>query len=208
MTGGKAITGGKAMTIDATFVNLIHRVNVGDSLTRSAWRRPDALAVVDMGRSYSYREFNNWVNRIAHGLLRRGYARGDVIALVSGNRAEFLVTYYACAKIGVVTVPINLGWRTDEVAYALGHSSARGVVIEPSLLDRYRDAAEGASTLSEIYVLSDSSTAPSGDHGGRTLLTFDELEHSDESEPEVFVDDRDPITYLYTSGTTSAPKGA
>lgn len=195
------------MTMNATLSNLIHRVNVGDSLTRSAWRRPDALALVDMGRTYSYREFNNWVNRIAHGLLQRGYVRGDVIALVSGNSAEFLITYYACAKIGVVTVPINLGWKSDEVAYALGHSSARGVVIEPSLLGRYRDAVSVASKVAEIYVLGDLSIAPDSHLGKRTLLTFGELEYCDESEPEVFVDDRDPITYLYTSGTTSAPKG-
>ncbi len=63
-----------------------------------------------------------WVNRLAHGLTGLGYARGDALALASGNSAEFLAVYYACAKLGVVCVPINLGWRADEVAYVLGHS--------------------------------------------------------------------------------------
>ncbi|MCW2867887.1 MAG: Long-chain-fatty-acid--CoA ligase, partial [Marmoricola sp.] len=106
--------------------NLIHRVNVGDSLTRSAARFPDRPAVVDGARRFTYAELNTWVNRVAHGLSQLGYARGDVLALASGNSAEFLVTYYACAKLGVVCVPINLGWRTREVAYVLEHSEARG----------------------------------------------------------------------------------
>lgn len=69
--------------------NLIHRINVGDSLTRSAWRRPEALALVDGDRRFTYREFNNWVNRVSHGLHRHGLRSGDALALASGNCAEF-----------------------------------------------------------------------------------------------------------------------
>src|SRR6266511_2486679 len=58
--------------------NLIHRVNVGDSLTRTAARYPDRLAVVDGDRRLTYAEFNAWVNRVAHGLTARGYGRGGV----------------------------------------------------------------------------------------------------------------------------------
>lgn len=90
--------------------NLIHRINVGGSLTRAAWRRPEALALVDGDRRFTYREFNSWVNRVSHGLHRHGLRGGDALALASGNCAEFLVTYYACAKLGLVCVPINLSW--------------------------------------------------------------------------------------------------
>jgi acyl-CoA synthetase (AMP-forming)/AMP-acid ligase II len=114
--------------------NLIQRVNVGDSLTRTAARYPEALALCDGTRRLTYREFNRLVNRFARGLARRGYRRGDALALASGNSIEFLVTYYACAKLGVACVPVNLGWRPDEVGYVLGHSRARGIVIESQLL--------------------------------------------------------------------------
>ena len=114
-----------APTDPALADNLVHRVNVGDSLTRTASRHPGRCAVVDGERRWTYRELNAWVNRLAHGLLERGYARGDALALASGNSAEFLAVYYACTKIGVVCVPVNLGWRPDEVAYVLRHSGAR-----------------------------------------------------------------------------------
>jgi acyl-CoA synthetase (AMP-forming)/AMP-acid ligase II len=97
--------------------NLIQRVNVGDSLTRSAAARPAQLAVRDGERRWTYAELNAWVNRLAHGLSALGYRRGDALGIASGNSAEFLAFYYACAKTGVVAVPVNLGWRADEVAY-------------------------------------------------------------------------------------------
>ena len=99
--------------------NLIQRINVGDSLARSAAARPEHLAVADGPRRWTYAEFNGWVNQLAHGLAGRGYGRGDALGLASGNSAEFLAVYYACAKLGLVCVPINLGWRPEEVAYAL-----------------------------------------------------------------------------------------
>jgi non-ribosomal peptide synthetase component E (peptide arylation enzyme) len=88
--------------------NLTGRINVGDSLTRTAASRPDRLAVVDGERRFSYAEFNGYVNRLAHGLAGLGYERGAALALASGNSADFLAVYYACAKLGVVCVPIIL----------------------------------------------------------------------------------------------------
>jgi acyl-CoA synthetase (AMP-forming)/AMP-acid ligase II len=182
--------------------NLIHRVNVGDSLTRSAARFPDRPALVDGDRRFTYTELNAWVNRVANGLADLGYTRGDALALASGNSAEFLVTYYACAKLGVVCVPVNLGWRADEVAYVLDHSEARGIVVEQHLLAAMAPAIEQVPAVTDVFVAP--GTALEVDAG---IRTFAGLESASKAEPACFVGDRDPITYLYTSGTTSAPKG-
>ncbi len=82
--------------------NLIGRINVGDTLTRTAAARPGQLAVVDGDRRFTYAGFNGYVNRLAHGLAGLGYQRGSALALASGNSAEFLAVYYACAKLGVI----------------------------------------------------------------------------------------------------------
>ena len=170
--------------------NLIQRVNVGDSLTRAAARFPDRPAIVDGSRRFTYTELNAWVNRVANGLAGRGYSRGDVLALASGNSAEFLVIYYACAKLGVVCVPVNLGWGSDEVAYVLEHSEARGMVVEQQLLERMTPAIDQVPAVRDVFLAEE----------------LADLEADDDSEPQAVVGDRDPITYLYTSGTTSAPK--
>jgi acyl-CoA synthetase (AMP-forming)/AMP-acid ligase II len=195
------------MAVSELADNLIHRVNVGDSLTRSAARFPDRLAVVDGTRRLSYAELNGWVNRVAHGLIGLGYQRGDALALASGNSAEFLVTYYACAKLGVVCVPINLGWKAPEVAFVLGHSEARGIVVEAQLAQAMAPAVAEAPGVRDVIVAP--GTTGGGDAGfpGRDVRTFDDLAGEADHEPAVVVGDRDAISYLYTSGTTSAPKG-
>ena len=172
--------------------NLIGRINVGDSLTRTAASRPAQLAVVDGDRRFTYAEFNAYVNRLAHGLAGLGYERGAALALASGNSADFLAVYFACAKLGVVCVPVNLGWRPDEVAYVLGHSQARGIVIESQLVTAMQDAVAKVPEVTDVIVVP------------RDLQA---LTARDSREPQAFVDDNDALSYLYTSGTTSFPKG-
>jgi acyl-CoA synthetase (AMP-forming)/AMP-acid ligase II len=188
--------------------NLIQRINVGDSLTRSAAARPAHLAVADGDRRWTYAEFNAFTSRIAHGLAALGYGRGDALALASGNSAEFLAVYFACAKLGLACVPINLGWRPDEVAYVLDHSRARGLAVETQLIPVLRDAVAKVTTVADVIVLPGLNEPHEHEPLDRRWLTLDMLiEGRTSTEPEFLVEDRDALSYLYTSGTTSFPKG-
>jgi long-chain acyl-CoA synthetase len=188
--------------------NLIGRINVGDTLTRTAAARPGQLAVVDGDRRFTYAGFNGYVNRLAHGLAGLGYQRGSALALASGNSAEFLAVYYACAKLGVVCVPVNLGWRPDEVAYVLGHSGARGIVVETQLVPAMRDAIAKVPEVADVIVAPGTAPGFEPEPADRAWTTTGALAgHENGTEPQCFVDDRDALSYLYTSGTTSFPKG-
>lgn len=195
------------MSDPALHANLITRVNVGDMLTRTAWRRPEHEAVVDGPRRLSYRDLNTAVNRFAHALLDAGYQRSDVLALASGNSVEFLVTYYACAKTGVVCVPINLAWGPAEVEYVLGHSRARGVMVEAQLTEVVAAAAEHVDKVEDVVVAPGTGEGWGRGRSGRWQDLDSFVGDAVADEPECLVADRDPISYLYTSGTTSAPKG-
>ena len=187
--------------------NLIHRINVGDLLTRSAARAPLHLGIVDGERRIDYRTFNNWVNRTAHGLTALGFTRGDALALMSGNSAEFLVTYFACAKLGVVCVPINLFWRHGELAYVLNHAVVRGIVVEATLLEQLATGTAGMGQVEAVFVVGQPETAIP-DLGSAQVLAFEALGAGIAArEPEVVAGDHDAMSYLYTSGTTSSPKG-
>lgn len=186
--------------------NLVHRVNVGDTLTRTADRLPDKVAVVDGDRRITYRELDDWTDRLARGLVDRGYAPGDSLALASGNSAEFLAVYYACAKAGVVCVPLNLGWRPDEAGYVLGHAGVRGVVVETQLADWVGQALDGLDGVTDVVVAPGTGGPVPETLAGRTTVTTAAFEGA-AGPVEVLVEDRAPVTYLYTSGTTSAPKG-
>lgn len=186
--------------------NLIHRVNVGDLLARSAARAPRHLAVVDGDRRLTYRDVNAAANRLAHGFASLGYGRGDAVALMSGNSAEFLITYFACAKLGVVCVPINLFWRHGELAYVLSHAEVRAVVVEAALLEQLETGTEGMARVDALIVIGKVDAAP--DLGVERVLDYAALtEAMPADELLAIAGDRDPLSYLYTSGTTSAPKG-
>jgi acyl-CoA synthetase (AMP-forming)/AMP-acid ligase II len=187
--------------------NLITRVNVGDALTRTAARQPDHLAVVDGERRVTYAALNEWVNRVANGLDALGYQRGHALALASGNSVEFLVTYFACAKLGVVCVPLNLGWRADEIAYVLDHSESRGIVIETQLLPQVLAGVEKVPAVHDVIVAPGTGGTVEQNLLDRQWHTFESVAVDDVREPERFVDERDAVSYLYTSGTTSFPKG-
>ncbi len=188
--------------------NLVQRINLGDSLTRSAARHPDHEAVVDGPRRMTYRELDEAVNALAHGLAARGYNKGDSLAILSGNSLEFLLTYYACAKSGLVVVPLSLVWREHEVSYVLGHSSAKGVVVEAQLVESLTGAL---ADHPDVEVIVAPGTPDAADTyarlagGGTTVASV--AESQPVTTPEVVIADRDALSYMYTSGTTSAPKG-
>ena len=188
--------------------NLIHRVNVGDALTRTAAHHPKHEAVIDGERRLTYRDLDEWVNRFANGLFSKGYRRGNALAIMSGNSAEFLVAYYACAKLGVVAVPINLGWREAEISFVLGHANARGIVIESQLVAAAEPALAKCSAVADVIVAPGTGAAWTLNLKDRAIANFDAItKDQPAAAPEVVVLDRDPVSYLYTSGTTAAPKG-
>lgn len=184
--------------------DLISRVNVGDLLVRSAARSPKSLAIVDGERRFTYQALNEWVDRVANGLAALGYRRGDALALMSGNCVEFLVVYFACAKLGLVCMPINLFWRFKELPYVLSHAAVKGVVVEGSLGEQLASGLDGAPNVQDIIVVGGDLVGPPP---SQRRIALEALEQGVSSaEPHALVEDRDPISYLYTSGTTSAPK--
>lgn len=186
--------------------NLVRRVNVGDMLLRSAERFPDREMLVDGARRWSYRAFNRWTNQLAHGLESLGFGPGDRLALMSGNCAEFLATYFACAKLGVACVPINLLWGPNEIGYVLGHAGARGAVVEAALLTRLVAALPADGRVRDIVGIGeDTSVAlPTGVRGTAFKVLCDDRP---DTEPEHVVGNDAAVSILYTSGTTAAPKG-
>ena len=198
-----------ASTADfALQLNLAQRVNVGDMLTRSAARDPHKTALVEGARRISYQDFNHWVNRTAHGLLALGYRQGDALALMSGNCMEFLVTYYACAKIGVVCTPLNLFWRQGELSYVLGHAQVRGVVAQQRWLGELALVLGDLPAIRDLIVIEGPAPADIALPQRVQVQSLAQLgDGRAQTDPEVLVQDRAPLSYLYTSGTTSAPKG-
>jgi fatty-acyl-CoA synthase len=163
-------------------------------MRRSALRFSSRTALLFADRTWTYRELDDAVSRAAQALLDLGLAKGDRVAAYGKNSDAYLIAFLACARTGLVHVPINYNLVGEELAYLLEQSGSRIVLVDPALapavtaLDRPPD---------QVMALRD--------EPGSLL----ELSRAGEiPRIEVEVADSDLVQLLYTSGTTSRPKGA
>ena len=182
-------------------MNLIERVCVGDMVQRSADVYPSHVALVDGDRQVTYEALNTSVNKLGHALLGLGLNHQDVVAVAARNSVELLVTYFACARAGLICMPVNLGLRAHEVAFCLRDAKARVLIAEHALREMAEAALkEGPPELRQVFWFGGGTPTAAED--------FDALVNAGSSEPlEVMVGDRDIVQLLYTSGTTANPKG-
>lgn len=185
--------------------NLIERVSIGDLLRRRArdcGNREALVEFVDGHRiALSYRELNNRVNQLVRGLRNKGLQQGDRLALLSSNRIDFMTVAFACYKAGIVLVPINYLQSADDTRYNFEHASVKAVVYEPTLETTAINCCQGLSNVQLKVVMEGEANLAD--------VTIDQLINGfDDSDIEdIVIEDRDVAQLLYTSGTTSRPKG-
>ncbi len=191
----------------ARLVAAASRHTIGDLLRRSALRHPQRLALVHDERRWSYSELDAAVNRCANALTGRGVAQGDRVAMFSHNSDAFVIAFFALAKLGAISVPINFMLNAAEVAYVLDHAGVSAVVVEDALVATMDQAIAAAAQGDNILLKL--SISVRGDVVAPTWKPFEGLlDHVAASEPNVLIADDDPVQLMYTSGTESRPKGA
>ena len=157
---------------------------VGQILERTAAKLPDRAALLFEGRSWTYAELDAAVGRVAHRLLAQGLAKGDRVAAYGKNSDAYVILYLACARAGLIHVPINFNAVESELEYLLTQSGSTMVFADASLAPHV--------------------DGPSHDLRDTVLQWSREGERHEEAD----VADTDLVQLLYTSGTTSKPKGA
>ncbi|WP_460062918.1 acyl-CoA synthetase [Streptomyces sp. YKOK-I1] len=164
-------------------------------------QRPDAVAVTQDDVRLTVRRFHERVEQLAVGLTDLGVGRGDVVGLLLYNRPEFLELVYAANRIGAVFLPLNYRLSEEEWAYILGHAQAKVIVTEAEFVRPAERIAAKVADL-EHRVLVGDGPAP-GWTGYESLLDGNEGKHF--APVDVGPDDLQRL--MYTSGTTSRPKG-
>jgi acyl-CoA synthetase (AMP-forming)/AMP-acid ligase II len=173
-------------------------MHLDEILTETALRVPDRLAVTCGERQFTYAELDAEVSRLASGFRNLGLVPGDRLAYQLRNDcAEAIVTLFAALRAGLVVVPLAVRQAPLQVAYVLGHSAARAFVTDRAFLERlssdHRAGPEWIITVGE---------------GGAGTVAFDALPYAPPRELSLGLSADDAIgLLLYTSGTTSRPKG-
>lgn len=180
-------------------------------LDRWARARPDHPFLIweprsGPGRTWTYREFADDVDRLAAGLATRRIGVGDKVLIHADNCPEAVLAWYACARVGAVAVTTNTRSVAAEVSYFASHAGCVAAVTQP----RYAAlVAKAAPELRWIVVTDDDSgEEPAAEHRDHGLEPFGALveEGSGAAVPDRPADPMLPAGILYTSGTTSRPK--
>jgi acyl-CoA synthetase (AMP-forming)/AMP-acid ligase II len=165
--------------------------NLGDLIRRD--RDLSKVAIIDLGgqpapRQFNYAQLDAMANGVAGALTRGGLARGERIAILSVNRAEYLAAYYGIMRAGLVAVPVNFKFPRQTIHFILRDADAKLV---------FCDAARRPDCPADIPVVQFGGVEPDG---------FDGLLDAAPGQP-VMPRTGEPAMILYTSGSTGAPKG-
>lgn len=161
--------------------------------------RSSQPAVLWEGRTLSYLELAERVNRTGNALRRLGLQAEQRVLMLLNDSPEFLATFLGAMKIGAVPVPVNPLSTPTDYEYFLNDSRAKVVVIHAEYLDKLEAVITTLRFLQRVVVVG----KDPGDHE-----SYDALVSSCTAELECFPTHRDDASYwLYSSGTTGQPKG-
>lgn len=163
-------------------------------LRRTARRTPDRTALLFADRSWTYRELDDGVSRAAAVLRDLGVGHGDRVATYGQNSDAYVLAFLGCARIGAIHVPINYALRGEELSYLIDQSGSGLVLVDPKLQDNVDALPEPPRHQMALR-----------DADGSFL---ERARAGDVPEIDADVSESDLVQLLYTSGTTSKPKGA
>lgn len=108
---------------------------IGKVFELTVRRYPNKEAIYDVRKNvrYTYKEWNEQVNRLANALLNEGVKKGDRVSTFMFNTEELGTAFFACAKIGAIFNPINFRLMPEEVAFILSDASPKVVLFEKAL---------------------------------------------------------------------------
>ena len=165
-------------------------------------QRPDAEVIAQQdGSVQTVRQLHARVNQLAAGLSELGIGRGDIVALLLYNQPEFLELVYAANRLGAVFLPLNYRLAEDEWRYILEHAQAKAIITEPEFGVAVDRLAGSLTDLEHRIQIGGESASP--------WIGYEDLlaRHQGAQVEPVEVELSDLQRLMYTSGTTSRPKG-
>lgn len=170
-------------------------LNIAHGIGEFAIAQPQTTAIIDGDRTWTYAELDARTNQVAHLVASMGLPHKAPVAILLGNRGEYMELAAGLARAGHPFVPLNPRMSASEVDYIMNHSSAQALFLDDAL----SNVAEGSvAGLKAVYSI-DGTTL--GDNY-EVAIAAQSIEH-----PRIAVHENDAFCIAYTSGTTGKPKG-
>ena len=162
--------------------------------------RPNKIAIRDLSinKELTYSELDIRSNKLAEWLQKNGVGKGDRVAILSHNCAEFFELEFACAKIGAIELPLNWRLTKPELEYILNDSTPTVLIYDSAFLDISLELQKDCQIKGSLQI----------DNEDPLSQYESALRESNGNYEEVPTTHDDLIMIMYTSGTTGHPKGA
>lgn len=170
-------------------------MNSSNLLARNARKYPKNEAVICHGRRVTYQDLDKQVTCFSHALLEKGVKQGDKVLIFMPNVLEFVVSYFAIQRIGAIVVPVNAKFTLQEVEYVAQHAEAKAIVIHEAIF-------AAVEQLAGIPLKIKTGQEKVGWHQYESML-----QNASTQTIDCQLQEDEPSTILYTSGTTGKPKG-
>lgn len=177
-------------------------ISIGAFVAERAATMGDAPAAVwfEDGLTLSYADLHERSDALAEALLARGIRKGAHVALMMSNVPEFVLSWFALAKLGAVLVPVNTAYTSTELDFLLNQSDSQALIVDAALLPAFESMTRRPSCLDDgrVFVRG----------GGAPYVSLDALLAEDRAWTAPWpVVSTDLASLQYTSGTTGFPKG-
>jgi len=172
-------------------------MNVADLFAEAALYYPEKKALIFGARSFTYSEMNRIINTLARYLTGIGVSKGDRVSIYMANRPEWILFYYAIAKIGAISVCVPGAYKIEEMKEVVNDSLSSVLISSEELIPQFPDPESIPLIRKAIIVERD-----------EILQTAMRGEITPGSAIEVETSGDDATAILYTGGTTGTPKGA
>jgi crotonobetaine/carnitine-CoA ligase len=173
-----------------------------------AQRQPDAdFLTFSGGPALTFGGTQEAATRVANGLARLGVARFDRVAMLLPNCEELVLTWFGTSLLGAVEVPVNVELKGRLLAHVLSNSAAEVVVTDLPRAARLAEVLDASSVTTVVVVGSSAEQVRAAGVTGVRILEFGELASAPGTSIDTVVDHSDPMSILYTSGTTGPAKG-
>lgn len=189
-------------------IELDSDVLVPDDFEEAVDKFPDNVAVEDEQRSLTYRELDALANRYGHWAKGRGLRRGEVIALVMMNRAEYLAAWLGFSKVGIATALINTNLSGQALAHCLTISGAFNVVADEDCWRQVEEARPFVKQNLMLWVLGLQAADEASERRGLDNAVRGGSSVRPARSAREGLTNRDTALFIYTSGTTGLPKAA
>ncbi len=210
------------------YVRPLMSVTIGDLLRKWAREIPDNECVVypQGAKRWTWKQFDELTDRVARGFMAMGIQKEDKVAIWATNVPEWIITFFAAAKMGAILVTVNTNYKQFELEYLLRQSDTQTLIMigeckgnnyvehvrglcpgldetEPGALDNKR-----LPYLKNLVYIGERADTPKGFYNFEDIYAMaDKVSEAEYQARTTSLTPQDVVNMQYTSGTTGFPKG-